>query len=275
MALLFTGGGSERVNVGSGASIDDVSTGTMAAWIYLTSDTTDGVIYQKAYFGAHGTFHALTVNETTTGQLTLSMQRATGDLAAISAGVLTANNWNFVAARFTTSGANGDQQLFTGSLTRPVSEVGAYSSQLVGSGAHSSDNGQDAFLGNRGNFVVGLPGRIAWFGYWNRRLSLAEIREQQFAPSPSLGCIGFWVLGDKPGIQIDRSNYGNHGTITGAVYAPAIELDPILYPADDWQPWPTAPQGGTNFPISPSLAAMLLTGHGPSLGFTIHMPDQL
>jgi hypothetical protein len=33
--------------------------------------------------------------------------------------------------------------------------------------------------------------------------------------------------------------------------------------------------GGTDFPISPGLAVLVLTGHGPSLGFTIHMPDEL
>jgi hypothetical protein len=223
VALLFTNAGSERVDVGSAASLDDILTGTILAWIYPTVlDTGGGRVYQKSYLGADGSYWVLAVNDGAMGRLHMGYSRPTGDLN-IAADVVTTNAWQFVGAVFNGSGVDADQKMYRGTLAIRVAEVGAYFVKSTGSGTHPTDAGSTGLIGNRGNFNVGFPGRIAWLGLWNRQLSVSEIETQQFRPRVTSGCVGFWDL-HGTGTQYDQSGNGNHGTVTGATAADHVPL---------------------------------------------------
>jgi hypothetical protein len=228
MALLFTSGSNDRVNFGSGATLDNVTTGTTVAWVYPTSLAADQRFWQKGLAGTGNYWGFAPDFSVGSGTLGIEIQRATSNCEAISVtGTLTANVWNFVCATWNTGGAAGDQRLYVGTLTANAAEA-SYSSQTAGSGSVGDNSGADLIGCNRSTGGIALVGRMAVVALWNRQLTLGEIIEQQWRPRPTSGCVLMAHLGyNGTGSQPDWSGNGNAGTVTGAT---VIDHVPVASP---------------------------------------------
>ena len=146
--------------------------------------------------------------------------------AAAASGTLTLNAWNYVAISYDESAG---PLLYFGNLTTIVAQPSYSAGPVVGSGATSSDAIGNLLIGARSFSQAagsGFQGRIAFGGVWNRVLSLGEIKEQQFHPHVTSGCVLFSHLGYAGAVstQPDWSGNGNAGTITGATQAAHVPL---------------------------------------------------
>lgn len=229
MALLFSDASTDRVDIGSNASLDNLATGTMIAWCFPVTPGGADVISGKAPagFGAYREFAIASANL----RLSFILNRATTDLNAFSGNnVITAGQWNYYGCVWDVGGANGDQKLFVGDLTTIVAEIGSYTIQTVGAGAQSDDSGSSQGIGNyveEAGSNFSFEGDIAFFAIWNRVLTLGELRAQQFRPHVTNGCVGFYHLGfNGTGTQADWSGNGNSGSVTGATTSDHVPLGP-------------------------------------------------
>lgn len=225
MALDFDSASSDKINVGSGTSLDNLTTGTYLSWVFLRSSPAhDGAISWKG-LAASGSRQ---FRFNSGGSLLLAIFRATtntqieGTPSAIGF-----DKWSFVATVHNTGGANGDQKLFGGDLSTIAAEPSSYISQSVGSGAVGDNSSTDMIIGNRETNGRNFEGLIAWIGIWNRVLTLGEMQAQQFRPHVTSGCVLFTHCGyNGTGTQADWSGNGNNGTVTGATVADHVPLGP-------------------------------------------------
>lgn len=217
-ALSMTGSTSS-VNVGSGSSLDNVQTGSVMAWVKVTSVTSPKHnVFQKAIAALDSSYQFFGIGDGTNGNLSFYMNRASADLAITSpSGTAVTNRWQFVAASWNGSGAKADQHLYIGDLLTPAAET-TYTTQEVGSGAFNSNAAASLYLGNKSNNSAQLTGVMALCVLSNVQLSLDEIRAVQYRATIPRGCIGFWRPGMYGrGVVIDESGSGNHGTQTACV----------------------------------------------------------
>jgi hypothetical protein len=229
-ALTFGAATSDRVNVGTSATLENHTAASYLAWVYTTTDTNSRRIYQKGLFAGNGA-RALSIGAATP-ELSLQVNRATTILSAAANlsnfAAYALNSWVCFAGVHDTGGANGDQKLYCGNLLAPLAEPSAYSAQSVGSGAPASNAGSSAFIANTSNTNAAFQGRIALVAVFNRVLSLAELRDLQYRPRPTRGCVGFWQLGRTgTSTQMDYSGNGNHGTVTGATFSHGPPIRPV------------------------------------------------
>ena len=248
MGLDFSASDTHQVDIGNGASINNLTAGGILAWINPATITASGVrgrIIQKGLFGP-GNFRNFMIGHTSNGDFTMEIMRATTNLNALSAtGQLSASVWQCVATRFDTAGANGDQQLYVGDVNTALTEVSSYSTQLVGSGATGDDSGVNAYISNNSNNNRSINGSISFVSIWNTYPSLGDLQRQQFntsrMASPSMAL--FMHLGvhgsGGVGTQIDWSGNGNNGTITGATKTDHAPIQIFPRPGI-WRGWDAA-----------------------------------
>lgn len=224
MALAFNPGNARRVNIGSDASLDNMSAGTILVWLLIDGHKTDNYVYGKVSTGFADAVIAITRN---TGYAALQVTRATSDLTVVTnTNVMSTGTWYFLGFQWDVAGANADQKIFSGSLSAAAVECG-YSTQTVGSGAKDDESGFDAYIGNNINLDAFsyFNGDIAWFGLWNTTLNLGQIKAQQYRPYPTDNCVAFYHLGfNGTGTQPDLSGIGNNGTVTSATVATHVPL---------------------------------------------------
>jgi hypothetical protein len=234
-ALLFTNAATDHVSHGSGATLDDINAGTMLAWVYRTGTTSDRMIYMKGNAAELNRAKYLKVNSSDNGQgagsLQFGMYRATTPMLVEPTGTpVTQDAWTCIATTFDSAGADGDQHIYIGDLDDPLTEPGAYTVRQAGSGTPTSD-AEDAFhIGNEmqvSPLRFSFPGRIALLAYWNRVLTLQELREQQYRPHPTSGCVLFASMTTTPTV-VDESGNGNDGTVSGATLTDGIPPQMIL-----------------------------------------------
>lgn len=233
MALTFGANTSDRVDFGTGTSIDGFTANTFLSWFFPTT------ISANKRFATKETSAAGFEKEWTlrsTGQIDSLYNFSGADATARSANsagnILTVNKWWFVAMTL-------DQffgpRLYLGDLSTSAYET-AYAAQTSGTGTIADDSTANFVLGNGTGTVTFAPiGRIAWFSYHNAQLSLAEIRLQQFRPhvvaSTKLFChLGFNGTGTQP----DWSGNGNAGTVTGATVSAHVPLGPLYGFDTEW-----------------------------------------
>jgi len=232
MSLLFGGATSDRVNCGSGSTLDDILTGTILAWAYPTDVGTGGkYVLAKPYeTGATGGL-SFEIGVGSSGDILVKRRRATTNLLASSnGGYVTTNTWQLLGTSWNSSGTATDQRLYRGLLTADATECSSYApGQSAGTGANQSDAAKDLYIGNGSSdaatWTHAFVGSIAWVGVWNRQLTLGEIIAQQYRPRKTSGCVLFMHLGfNGVGTQYDLSGSGNHGTVTGATQASHVPV---------------------------------------------------
>lgn len=93
MALDFTNNATDRADHGSGSSLDNLRTGTYAAWINITTLATGPRIMQKGNYGASGNTWYIRSD----GGHEAYIHRNTTDQYLYSTGVMSTGVWYFVA----------------------------------------------------------------------------------------------------------------------------------------------------------------------------------
>lgn len=233
-ALLFTNAATDHVDHGSAAVLDNINAGSLLAWVYRTATTSDRILYMKGNAAELSRAKYLKVNSSDNGQgagsLQFGMYRATTPLLVEPTGTpVTQDAWVCIAATFDADGSASDQHIYIGDLDEVLTEPGAYTVRQAGSGTPSDEAADDFHIGNEVQVAplrLAFPGRIAMFAYWNRVLTLAELRAQQYAPSVTPGCVLFAELS---GSSVpDLSGNGNTGTVSGATDADGITPLAIL-----------------------------------------------
>jgi hypothetical protein len=223
MALTFVDNASNVVQLGTSAHLRDITAGTMIVrafpttyppasfrYIYRSNDGGGG---NRTFDigGSGGTLGPRFIIERTTSNLGIGATTANTPHSAV-------NTWCDWAATWDLNGADTDQHMYGGNLSNPFTEVTTYAAalQVVGSGTSTESTSADPTIGGMAlGQLRGFPGPIAWFLFFNRQLSIGELRALQHRPYKTADCIGFWHLYGT-GTQPDLSGHLDNGTVTGA-----------------------------------------------------------
>lgn len=253
MALTFGAVSSDRVDHGSGTSLDDLTAFTYMLWVYITTNNNGRT------FCAKGNSKVLKLSGT--GNIDLRVPRVTTAAQFVTNdGPITVNTWHLIAATYDVGAGAGEViNIYTGTLSTTVAER-AYGTSTDGAGATNADNTTNFFVGNNSNINAALVGRVAWAGVWNRVLTLPEIKAQQFHLHPTSGCVLFCHEGwnGAAGVQADWSGRLNNGSPTGVTLSNHVPIGPMIYGSDTLEIIP-AIVTPTGLPPSTLLA---LTGVG-------------
>ncbi len=234
-ALTFHVTSSDTVNCGSATSLDNIlsGAGTIMIWVFPTTlganqswvgqCTGDNCATSQAIFNNGATLVQLSIPR---GTSNFSLQSTYGAGNALP--TLLVNTWGYFAASFDTAGTNGQQQLWGGSRTVQAVEATGYTNQLVGSGTVTSQASGNFMIGGRPSLSVAMIGRIGMVHVVNTRLTVGQIRAQQFAPHPISGSVLFVRLGfNGTSTQADWSGSGNNCTVTGATQSADMPIAPF------------------------------------------------
>lgn len=220
--LVFTAGGSERVDCGSAAALDDLGTWSVIVWAYPTG-TSHAANRQMLLKSASGSrFFAL--SSTGAGRFVIFSDHSTTAGQGLSAtSTYSANVWQVFAGTMDTPGGGGNPRLYySSSPTTALAEV-SYATQTKPVGTITTDASGVLLLGNATAFNRGFPGTIGMVALFNAILTLADLEAIRISPRFAWtfsSCLGFWKLGmDGTGTQLDLTGNGNDGTVTGATAA--------------------------------------------------------
>lgn len=246
MSLVFGGATSDRVSVSNTASIQSLNTRTVLMWTKLTTATAGRVFWAK---GAGLTSRMLLDGgDPTILRVVIDQVTTDTDVDCVT-GTLTTGVWYFLGFTFDVA-ATPELKQYIGTLTASVAEP-SYAYQNDGSGGVVSDSASAMLIGNRDSNANAIQGSIAWFGMWNRVLTVGEIKAQQYRPNVTSGCVEFMHLGFAgTGTQADWSGNGNAGTVTGATVAAHVPLRQPFGSKAGWRGAYTAPAAaGSIVPI--------------------------
>jgi hypothetical protein len=218
-ALAFTAAGTNGVNCGSDAALDNWSAGTVLVW-FRASTTATVVRYLASKYNPGATNGWQLNNVSANGtQLRLFRHRATTDQQVSSpTGFIVAGQWRFAAAQWD---VNGSPKMFCGSLTATATDQST--SVTAGSGTQVDDSPNNLVVGNVHPLNIGFGGDVASFRLVKGSLTPAEVVAHQWAmldegdeyQAPLTYCD--LRLGENGAVvNYDRSGRGNHGTVSGA-----------------------------------------------------------
>lgn len=225
MALQFDEGSTDNVSLGSDSSIDNLSAFTYIVWSKLRTAITGG---GKSIMGI-GTFGGqhrknILYNLNTAQSLAFSIDRATTDASAnTDTAQYTVGEWTYIAATFdTTVGPS----VYVGDLNTIVAEVSGYLAQETGEGAIGDSSGSTFTIGATTGASLAPQADIAVVMIFNKVLTLAELKMQQFRPHMTGDCVFFSHLGfNGTGTQPDWSGTGNNSvSVTGVAVADHVPL---------------------------------------------------
>lgn len=224
MSLVFTGGDTDAVSLGTPAGLNNLSAFTYIAWIFRTGTVgaaTTGIVHKGTFAGGNRRNLSIASGG---GDVNFTVDRVTTDtnMSATGAAGSDANAWNCWAATFDTSN-NGN--LYKGTLASIMADPGV-SVASAGSGATVADSALPQLIGSGSSGGSNsFPGRIGPVAIFNRKLTLAECIDWQFRPRPLSGCLAFlWLGANGTGTQPDWSGNGNSGAVTGAVVGADVPL---------------------------------------------------
>jgi hypothetical protein len=231
MALDFTGSDNDHVDHGSAASLDDLTTWTKIFWLYL--DTWDNFtqVFHKGRSGDEDKSWVLD-NLITDGFSLIVRRAGVNDTLATGNTGLATGKWLYVAATYDSGSASGTHlTYFQGDLATIASQQAQGGTGTLG----VADATQTLRVGGNNN-SDSIDGKIAWFGHWNRVLTLGELKHQQFRPHVTSGCVVFTHYGyNGTGTQPDWSGNGNSGAVTTATYSAHVPLG-LHFGFDDVKP---------------------------------------
>lgn len=249
MARDFTGGSSDRIDIGT---FSVVSTGfTMACWLFIDSfsDGRDERYISKADgtgTANHDWMLGKTINTAPSGggNLRARLNRQTN--TTFGATNLPTGQWFHAAVTYN----NGSVVIY-------------YNGISDGSGTHGSGNlpnNTDAvYIGNQPTATSNAPdGRIAHVGIWSRALSADELRSLALGAHPFQlvdGLVRYYPIFGNESPEPDYSGNGAAGTVTGTS---AIDGPPVSWvrgPSKIFLPVAAA-GGGSNQPCTLMLCGV-------------------
>jgi len=223
MSLLFADNSTDKLDLGSDASIDNISSGTLILWGYWPSVAnltravwsklggTQSIICFRR--GGDGTSLRFTYGRSSVNQ---SVDLSTGSLSA--------NTWLCVCFRWE-EGVH--ISIYVGSLTSLL--VDRSSGATLGSGTHD-DSAGILTIGQYADAVTNSDNmQVAFAALFNRRLNDDEAILWQFKPRVLPGCLRFYIPGfSGTGAQPDYAGSGINGTVTGTTVADHVPLGPLF-----------------------------------------------
>lgn len=223
-SLVFGANTTDRVDCGSGASLDSLTSFSWIWWQYATSDTGSQSMCGKGFSPAAGQ-KTCSRKFGDVDDFDFIIVRATTWADAVTTGVnRPLNAWLLVCCTY--SEADGPR-IYTGNLTTLAAEA-SYSTRDVGAGATGADAASSFAIGNRDNATEAFRGRIGPFATFGAVLTLAQVRSWQRKPRnqvDGITALGFWRLGNEgTGNQQDYSGNSNTGTVTGATQGDGVPL---------------------------------------------------
>ena len=213
--------GTDDVNYGSAASIDDLDPAVVMMWINRSSAAGSQHFIIKGYTTGWKEFR---INDAGSTNLVVTTNCATTNLNYITNDTpLTVGSWLFIAAKWNMSASAGQQaEIYSGNLTTLAVES-TYGTSTDCVGAVAADAANDLFLG--GNGSNSFLGDVAFFAYIAKDMSLGEIQEQQFHPHVIAETRIFsWMGFSGTTTQVDWSGNGNGGAITSATITANVPL---------------------------------------------------
>jgi hypothetical protein len=209
---------SHRIEHGSAAMLDNLAEFTVCMWVYPTSFVDNRRLAVKGGFwgllmdGAGGNI-----------EFSVPLSAGTSNFITNDTPLSTANNWRFAAVTWKLSDPTKRVAIYKASLGGAVSECtyGTQTDPGLGSATMTDDAAGNLIVGCNAGSNQGFPGRVATFGLWNRRLTLAEIDEQcrfPHATDPAENLV-FCQYGYAGNAAADMTGNGNTGTVTGPAVA--------------------------------------------------------
>ncbi len=230
-ALSFLHGTTQHINYGSDGSLDDLDPITVLVWVNLdTLHATERNLVLGKATAADATGLQFYLGHTASNDKILLERQTDATWSAADAATSNFTSWGigkwvFAAAVIEIGVA---PRLLVGDLTSPPTEPSSYTTQASGTGSIVTDAAQNLYVGNGRNLGSNLRtgGDIAFVHVIAANLSNAEIvaQWQRFRKLPETRLVSRPGM-DGPGIQIDHSGRGNHGTLTGG---PIVAQGPPL-----------------------------------------------
>lgn len=217
--LTFVSGGTNRVDSGHAASVLSLTNNTVVVWVLPTSFVNNMAIFSAGDQGL-GTIRTASFRLTgTTGNVTSQTAQTTTQTGFITSDTpLLLNQWGFLALTYDQS-ASPRSHIYHGAPNATVVES-TYSSANDGAGTRTTDGAGNVTWGNEytgSTFARSFPGTITRVQYYNRTLSLGELRILQFSSGKVLdGLVDYHELGyNGVNPQPDWSGKNNTGTVFG------------------------------------------------------------
>lgn len=245
-SLNITGDGTDNIAVTNVADIQDENAWTMIWWWrWATSFNDFGRLAGKGTGAANEISVAFSAN--LANGLDVKQNTDNTDLSQRigSLSIDTDDTWQYLAVTMNLANGAGDVvDIYYGNLTTVVTLDGTDGT----ADGNSNEGAATLYVGNNRNLSnFGLGGDVAMFQYWNKEMSLGEIRKQQYHPHFDANCQIFFFPGFQGATTVaDFSGNGNTGTGTGTTIANPVPLGPPFgfSNSTDWVlPWVWAQQG--------------------------------
>lgn len=221
-SLTFGGATGDKVSCASSASIDNFTTFTVSMWVKVDTSTAARHFAAKQS-GAGGVGMRLrsgTASEGGAANITLVRARATTATRYWTANtpLSTTGKWYYVVATYDENGGAGNEvHFYVGDATTPAVLQANDPLSVDGSGATTSDSGDNLTFGNTSGTNSPIIGAIAYASYTDRVLTQVEVWKEQYTGrlynAAARLLIGFAGFGN----QKDYSGKGNTCTTTTAL----------------------------------------------------------
>lgn len=221
--LRFGTAAADNVIIPSATSIDNLDPYTMIVRGTITT-LTNGFGYWGKGFASNNSRHMQCIASGTTGNITITMDRATSDLTYTSNSTPLASLDTPFTLAMTFNSAGGAGLIIKAYIStngQTFSTV-TWGTTTGGSGAFQSDATRRLVLGNVALADSALASTMWEAHLLAEELSVTQLMQSQLRRFTKLGTTrGLWSLAEGPLLVRDRSGFGNHGIVTGAVPAGA------------------------------------------------------
>jgi hypothetical protein len=212
-------GTDDIIDCQSPATLDNVNTGTLFAWIYPDSvgEGGYGTIFFCSTSGADGgrRIWGRTLG-TNTVDAYFNTDTASG-YAVTTDNTITTGAWQCVASTYSNAGVpDRKPRIYRGLPTTAIAEC-SYTTQTAATGTIASDAALDKTIGACHSGAQTFDGKIAHVALYNVKLTLNELISLQFGEIITAGLIGYWPLWGVASPEPDLSGNVNSGTVTGAL----------------------------------------------------------
>tara|TARA_R110000824_G_scaffold901_1_gene5326 strand:+ start:687 stop:2813 length:2127 start_codon:yes stop_codon:yes gene_type:complete len=213
----FVAGSTDRINCGSGSTLDDMYTSGFSFSMWLKPDTTISSLmrpFNKGGFQIYINGASSMYYNGKHGKLRFQFYIPTSSTAYLitSPYCIKLGEWNHIAFHWDGNMGNEGTFIINGSLMDDGAPTGG--AFQAGTGSYTSDAGSDLYIGNYDDSTNRpWPGQIGETIFWSSELTTEQLVNAYLYGSVPAGYIGRWSFyGDAD----DSSGNSNDGTVTGA-----------------------------------------------------------
>ena len=217
-AVNVTDSSSDRIDLGSPASLDDLSAYTILLWVKPSTLTQVTRLSTKEP-GAGGNHVFRLGSGAANDELFFVRTRATTTTVyETDNSNLTTGKWWFIALVWDDA-QTPEVRIYVGDLNTLATER-TYTTSTDGSGALTTDAADPWQIGNRNGGSDALGGDYAFYAIFNTMLTTGQIHAQQFRPHKTASSLVLSLPGfDGTSTAVDLSGNGLNGTMSGVTNA--------------------------------------------------------